>query len=220
MHKILHIHASPRPESYSLRLAKAFLNAFMKGQSDYGCETIDLFDDGLPEFDAPAAAAKYSVMRGVEPQDEAAEVWLHVTDCITKFKSADMYVISSPMWNFGIPYRLKQYFDIIVQPGLTFAYAPGEGYRGLVTDRPAVLLLARGGAYPNGTVNAQYDMQKPYLEAILRYIGFTDIRTVVLDKTLSVGVEVVEAEVQKALAQAIELARQMAGEMQSVSTAS
>lgn len=209
MHKILHINASPRADSYSLRLAKVFLESFIQTHGDYGCETLDLFDIDLPEFDAPAAAAKYSVLRGIEPQDKAAEVWLRVSEVITRLKSADMLVISSPMWNFGIPYRLKQYFDIIVQPGLTFSYVPGAGYKGLVTDRPAVLLLARGGAYPSGTIDAQYDMQKPYLELILKFIGFTDIRTVVLDKTLAGPAAVVESDFQRAATQARELARQM-----------
>jgi len=36
-------------------------------------------------------------------------------------------LISTPMWNFGIPYKLKQWFDLIVQ----LAHLPlrsGSGY--------------------------------------------------------------------------------------------
>ena len=36
--------------------------------------------------------------------------------------SADKYVPAIPMWNFGIPYRLKQNINILVQPGYTFSY--------------------------------------------------------------------------------------------------
>ena len=40
---------------------------------------------------------------------------------------ADRVLISTPMWNFSIPYKLKQWFDIIVQPGLTFRFDPVPG---------------------------------------------------------------------------------------------
>lgn len=50
------------------------------------------------------------------------------------------------MWNFGIPYRLKQYIDILVQPGYTFSYSPEQGYTGLV-NKPAAVVYARGGDY-------------------------------------------------------------------------
>lgn len=208
MPRILHIHASPRTDSYSLRLAKAFLGAFVERHPLFGCETLDLFDADLPPFDAPAATAKYGLMYGQPPQDGASQVWQRVGQIIGHFKSADMHVISSPMWNFGIPYRLKQYFDILVQPGMTFSYSPATGYKGLVTGCPAVLLLARGGSYPSGTADARFDLQLPYLELILKFIGFTDIQSVVLDKTLS-GPDTAEKAAQEAIQRAKDLAGRM-----------
>ena len=47
-----------------------------------------------------------------------------------RFSHADRVLISSPMSNFGVPYKLKQWFDLIVQPGITFTFSPAEGYRG------------------------------------------------------------------------------------------
>ena len=209
MPRILHVHASPRPESFSLRLAKAFLNAYVQKHPNFGFETLDLFDADLPPFDAAAAAAKYGLIYGLQPLDTNAEVWHRVTQLIEQFKSADMHVISSPMWNFGIPYRLKQYFDILVQPGITFAHSPAAGsYRGLVTGRPMVLLLARGGSYPSGTIDAQFDLQTPYLELILKFIGVTEFHTVVVEETLA-GPDTAEKAAQEAIRKAIELAQQM-----------
>lgn len=208
-HRILHIQASPRMESYSSRLAKAFLDAYTAAHPQCGLETLNVFLADLPPFEAPAAAAKYAVIEGQEPRNEAQRAWKEVIRVADQFKSADMLVISSPMWNFGIPYKLKQYIDIIVQPGLTFQYIPGEGYKGLVTGRPAVLLLARGGEYPPDTAGEKFDMQKPYLEMVLRYIGFTDIRTVITENTLA-GAEAAQAGIAKAIEQATELAKQFA----------
>lgn len=46
-----------------------------------------------------------------------------------RFTSADDYLFTVPMWNGGIPYRLKLYIDIITQPGLLFGFDPTAGYR-------------------------------------------------------------------------------------------
>lgn len=61
------------------------------------------------------------------------------------------------------------------QPTYTFSYSPKEGYRGLVTDKRAVLVYARGGEYPPGTDGEAFDLQKRYMETILGFIGFSDI---------------------------------------------
>jgi FMN-dependent NADH-azoreductase len=84
------------------------------------------------------------------------------------------YFFSLPMWNFGIPYKLKRLIDVIVQPTYTFSYSPKEGYRGLVTAKPAVMVYARGGEYPAGTDGEGFDLQKRYMELILGFIGFRD----------------------------------------------
>ncbi len=209
MAKILHVQASPRGwQSASYRVAKAFVDEYGKAHPDTGVEMLPLFSMHIPEFMAPEAAAKYMVLEGVEPVDHAAKAWAAVIEVINKFKTGDLYVISSAMWNFSIPYRLKQYIDLIVQPGLTFSFTPGAGYKGLVTGRPAVLILARGGDYPQGGPGVSFDMQRPYLEMILKFIGFTDIRSIIIEPTLA-GSDVMEQKVAQACEQARALAKTM-----------
>jgi FMN-dependent NADH-azoreductase len=89
------------------------------------------------------------------------------------------------MWNFGIPYKLKHYIDVIVQPGYTFSFSPEEGYKGLMTGKPVAAIYARGGAYGPGTGAESYDLQKPYLEHILGFMGFSDFQTILIEPTLS-----------------------------------
>ena len=150
MSKLLHILASPRVESYSTRVAKAFLDAYRRARRDDQIETLDLFQADIPPFYAPQAKAKYAVMGGQTPRDEAEAAWKPIVNAINHFKGFDKYVLSSPMWNFGVPYRLKQYVNVIVQPSLTVAFSPEKGYTGLVTGRPLLLILARGGVYKTG----------------------------------------------------------------------
>ena len=121
MSKLLHILASPRVESYSTRVAKAFLDSYRRAQPDDHIDVLDLARADIPPFHAPQAKAKYAVAAGQAPRDEAEAAWQPVIKTINHFKVFDKYVLSSPMWNFGVPYRLKQYIDVIVQPSLTVA---------------------------------------------------------------------------------------------------
>ncbi|MHC5034425.1 MAG: NAD(P)H-dependent oxidoreductase [Planctomycetota bacterium] len=97
---------------------------------------------------------------------------------------------------------------IFVQPGYTFAVTPEGSYEGLVCGKPIFIAYARGGEYAEGTQYAPFDLQKSYLEVILGFMGFTDMRSVVVEPTLVAGPDVA-AERRAA---AIELARRIARE--------
>ena len=118
----------------------------------------------------------------------------------------DKYLLSLPMWNFGIPYTLKHYIDVLVQPGLTFSYTPSEGYKGLVTGRPAAAVYARGGAYGPGSGAENYDKQSDYLRHILGFIGLTDVKQIFVEPTLA-GPDAKEKAVAMAKENAEKLAR-------------
>jgi FMN-dependent NADH-azoreductase len=102
-------------------------------------------------------------------------------------------LISSPMWNFGLPYKLKQWFDLIVQPGPTFAFNPAEGYRGLVNDRPTIVILASGSDFVTGMNRGRVDMATPYLRDILRFIGVHSVRFVPIEPTAGAADQVTAA---------------------------
>jgi len=110
------------------------------------------------------------------------------------------------MWNFGIPYKLKQYVDILVQPGYTFSHDPAAGFSGLITGRPVFIAYASGGEYGEGSEAAAFDLQKPYLALILGFMGLTDIRSVTVAPTLLAGPEAAAAARESAIAQAREMA--------------
>ncbi|MEM8732961.1 MAG: NAD(P)H-dependent oxidoreductase [Planctomycetota bacterium] len=108
------------------------------------------------------------------------------------------------MWNFGIPYKLKHLIDVLAQPGQTFSFDPATGYSGLVTGKPVAVVYARGGAYSSDETRGM-DMQKSYLEFLLGFIGFTDIRNIVIEPTL-VAPDDVTATITSAKKLAIEIA--------------
>ena len=185
MARLLYIETSPRKDrSASIEAAKTFIGEYKRTHPDDVVETLDLWTTHLPEFDGHVIDSKYAILHGLEHTDEQRQAWKGVEDVIGKFNEADKYLFSLPMWNFGIPYKLKHYIDVIVQPGYTFSFSPEEGYKGLVTDKPIAVIYARGGAYGPGTGAESYDLQKAYLEHILGFIGFKDFQTLLVEPTL------------------------------------
>lgn len=210
MSKLLHLEASPRKErAYSVQAAAKFLEAYHASHPDNEIETVDLWRIKLPELNHDTLNAKYKILHGLELSAGEAAAWAKVTDLVAHFKDADHYLWSLPMWNFGLPYKLKHFLDVIIQPGLTFGFSPENGYSGLVVNRPAVIIAARGGEYSSTPVAGENDFQLPYLEHLLRFIGFTDIKTVKLEPTLKGGVQGAEAALNAAGEQARVLAEAM-----------
>ncbi len=205
--KLIHIDSSPMGgRSVSSRAAREFINEYTKIHPEVVTETIDIWQEDIPFFNGVAASGKYKIMKGLPHSEEEKKAWERITREIDRFKSADRYVISSPMWNFSIPFRLKQYIDTVVQPGFTFSFTPDEGYKGLLTGKKAVLFLARGGEYGEGTGGESFDFQKPYLELVLGFMGIEVAGTFLIEPTLSRGEEVALATLEKAVEEAKKIA--------------
>jgi FMN-dependent NADH-azoreductase len=207
MARVLHIAASPRGErSKSGQVAHAFLEEYRRLAPDDDVSELNVFSAELPDFDGPALQAKYNIMHGLDRSQPEQQAWSQIEAVIADFKAADKYVVSLPMWNFGIPYRLKQYFDIVVQPGYTFSFDPQKGYSGLLTDRPVVAIYARGGEYAVPEAS-HLDLQKPYVETILGFMGLTDVRSIIVEPTLAGGPDLATERIEQAVTKAKELAK-------------
>ncbi len=177
--KLLHIVATPREaRSNTLPLATDFIEALRAQQGDLEVDVIDLFRSDLPAVAGSNIEVKYDLMVGVAIDKDHAESWARIERLIADFLAADVYLVTSPMWNFSIPYALKYYIDCLVQPGYAFQYNE-QGYPvGMVHGKKMICLTSRGGDYgPNSPMNT-FDFQEPYLRAIFGFIGITDIEFV------------------------------------------
>jgi FMN-dependent NADH-azoreductase len=209
MARLLYIEASPRKDmSSSIKVARVFIEEYHRTHPDDVVDILDLWQTDLPEFDGDVINAKYAILHGDKLTEEQKKAWVAVEKVIDNFKKTDKYLISLPMWNFGIPYKLKHYFDVIVQPGYTFSYTPEKGYMGLVTGKPVTVIYARGGSYSSGTGAESYDLQKGYMDVILQFIGFTEIKSIIIEPMLMVTHE----EKAGIIEVANESARKMSGE--------
>jgi FMN-dependent NADH-azoreductase len=179
MTRLLHISASPRgAASESRALAEHFLASVHDARPELDIETFDLWDGTLPEFGPAAAGAKMSVFAGQTPTREQATAWAAAKATYERFDAADEYLFSVPMWNHGIPYILKQFIDVVSQPGMVFAFDPEHGYTGLLNGKKAAVIYTSAVYGPGRPPAFGEDLQAPYLESWLRWTGITDITTV------------------------------------------
>jgi len=176
---LLHVIATPRSTvSATLRVSHRFLEQLHVDCPDVQIETLDLFTDDMPTLAGQNIDSKYDLMRGQPIEASRAAPWRSIEKLIRQFLRADICLISSPMWNFSIPYALKYYIDAIVQPGYLFAYNDAGFPVGLCGGKKLVCVTSRGGDYSTGTPMQPYDMQEPYLRAIFGFVGITDIEFV------------------------------------------
>src|SRR5690349_24299298 len=144
---------------------------------------MDLWREHLPEFEGYVLEAKYARMNGKAFTDSQRDAFAVAERIAIRLALADRVLISTPMWNFSIPYKLKQWFDVIVQPGLTFRFDPATGYQPLLKDRPTLVIVASGSDFVTGMNRGRTDMATPYLREVLRFIGFSDVRFVLIGPT-------------------------------------
>lgn len=181
MTKVLHVHASPKRErSGSGKMAATFLDHYRLLNPKDEVKTLSLFECGLPEFGFDESEAKLAPFFGDELTEQQQGKWQGVLDIITAFDDADKILLSTPMWNGSIPYKLKHYIDILVQPLVTFGFNPETGEQfGLLKDRPLQFILTRSSV----PVGDPFDNQLPYLKSIFDFMGIKDQRIIVADST-------------------------------------
>jgi len=176
---LLHISASPRGgRSESLAVAASFLDTFRSEHPGEPVETYDLWDGTLPAFGPDAAAAKMAIFAGERPRGAAARAWQSAVDTFRRFDAADRYLFSVPMWNAGVPYVLKQFIDVISQPGLVFGFDPEQGYTGLLTGKRAAVIYTSAVYGPDRGPAFGDDFQAPFFTGWLRWAGITDVSEV------------------------------------------
>lgn len=114
---------------------------------------------------------------------------------IAELKAADVIVIASPMYNFGMSSTLKAWFDHIARAGVTFRYT-SEGPEGLLKGKKTVVIESRAGFYGEGGT-PHMDGQEPHLRALLGFVGLDEVTYVRAEK-LAFGPDAATASIEAA----------------------
>jgi FMN-dependent NADH-azoreductase len=188
MSTLLHISASPRGEaSTSLHIADTFVETYRQTHPDDTLLTWDLWDGTLPDFGPAAASAKMTVFGGGTPEGAQADAWQAARAAFARFDAADRLLFSVPMWNAGVPYVLKQFIDVVSQPGTVFGIDPATGYIPLLAGRGkrAAVIYTSAVWGPALAVAFGRDFQSTYFDDWLRWTGIDDITAVRYHPTLT-----------------------------------
>jgi FMN-dependent NADH-azoreductase len=169
--KLLQIDSSARAGSVTRRLTAKFAEEWSANHPTGEVIRRDLSTTMLPLITDDWNATQ------IEPskRSPAHRNYLSTSDAlIEEVQAADTIVIGAPMYNFAIPSLLKAWIDQIVRVGKTVAYGP-HGHQGLLGNKKAFVITARGGGYEKGSPAEKFDFQEPYLRHIFGFIGLTDV---------------------------------------------
>jgi FMN-dependent NADH-azoreductase len=186
MTDLLHISASPSAEgSHSGAAARALVGAYQALAPSKEVTAIDVWDLELPEFDAAMIAAKFAVLRSQDATEAQRAQWAKAVRLSRQFNQAENYLFSLPMWNYGVPYRLKHYIDIVTLPGQNWSWSRADGYRPLLKGKRAVLIYSSAGDFSGAAAGAYQDYQKPFMRQWLRFIGVEVVDEIAVAPTLT-----------------------------------
>lgn len=95
---------------------------------------------------------------------------------VEQLEAADLLIITTPIYNFGVPAALKAWIDQVARAGRTFRYTE-KGPVGLLEGKRAIVVVTSGGT----RVGSEIDFTTPYLRHVLGFIGIHDVQFVAAD---------------------------------------
>ncbi|MFA5147441.1 MAG: NAD(P)H-dependent oxidoreductase [Candidatus Omnitrophota bacterium] len=209
MKRLLHIIATPRgADSRTLKVSAVFLEELKKKYPDCAVDELNVSTEKLPSLTVQVVEGKYVLLGGRDLTGKLKTAWKEVERHIERFLAADIYLVSTPMWNFSIPYTLKQYIDVILQPRYLFRYTD-KGAEGLVKGRKMVVITSRGGDYGPSSPARAYDLQEPYLKTAFGFAGISDMTFINAEPMDALGPDVCKAKISEARSKARETASRL-----------
>lgn len=184
--KLLHIQVSPSQENSSSRKASKYLAERIKHFKPEIKETVlDLDSNPLPHLSGKTISAFFTPIDN-QTQDQRDAILLS-DKMVDQLFDTDTIIISTPMWNMGIPSVLKAWFDHVTRAGRTFAFTKEGTKLGLVKGKKVYIVISSGGLFTEGPFMAD-DQCLPYLKTGLAYIGIDDIELIRVEGTAMPGI--------------------------------
>lgn len=183
MTHILHIDASARTSrSITRDLSGAFVSAWRDREPAVSVTHRDVGRAPPPIVDEAWIAAAFAG----DARTPAQQATLAMSETlIDEIEAADVIVLGTPMYNYGMPAALKAWFDQVVRIGRTFTFDLARGDRPLepiLSGRRLAILASWGefGFGPDG-VNARHGHLVPHIRSCARYLGADVIEEIAVE---------------------------------------
>jgi len=196
--KTLIINAQPdfrNGDHYSVKLQQQFLKKF---QSKFPSETVDvinLYNTEIPRLTTDELLGIWEKEAAhISLTSEQERILAINQRLIKQFKEHHRIVITSPLHNFNVTSKMKDYIDNILVAHETFKYT-AEGSVGLMTDNyKAMLLQASGSIYTNNDRYTPLEFSRMYLQGIFEELmGFDNFSIVRIQGLQTSGVDIKHA---------------------------
>ncbi|CAB3734960.1 FMN-dependent NADH-azoreductase 2 [Achromobacter deleyi] len=184
--RLLNIESSPRgAQSASIAIANAFIDAYRQACPALEVDTLNVWEEALPEFDSQTIGAKYKRVSNTPLDTAESSAWARIESLARRFQEADRIVMGVPMWNFGYPYKLKQLIDLVSQRNMLFTFN-GQAYGPMLDIARALVIHVRGQSHDNaanGNSSPGFAHQADYIEFWLKFIGVRDVSSLTVEHT-------------------------------------
>jgi FMN-dependent NADH-azoreductase len=184
--RLLNIITSPRRErSASIAVIDSFLLEYQKRIKGVVVDTLDVWTESLPEFDAEAIGAKYKGVSGEAMTSSERATWEKIRELASRFQKADRIVLGVPMWNFSFPYKLKLLIDLASQRNMLFTF-DGKEYGPALNIDKAFVAYVRGQSEEAGFQRVpppSFEYVTKYIEFWLHFIGVRSIMAMTVEHT-------------------------------------
>jgi FMN-dependent NADH-azoreductase len=174
---ILHLDASARAaRSLSRRLSQRFVDAWLGHRPNDRVIRRDLAADPPPHVTEAWIAAAFTP---AHRRDAAMRKTLAWSDkAIAELEAADLIVLGTPMYNYGMPSALKAWFDQVIRVGRTFTFDLRRGdwpIEPVLAGKRLVVLSPRGefGFGPGG-VRAGRNQLDPHIRTCAPFLGVAE----------------------------------------------
>lgn len=172
---VLEISASARSEeSVSRRLTRDIIAALEDREGEIQLTQRDLAE-GVAFVDERWIEANFTPEE--KRNGRQRDVLALSDELIAELQEADLILIGSPIYNFGVPAALKAWVDMVARARVTFRYTE-NGPKGLLEGKRAIIVIASGGV----PVDSAVDFATPYLRQALRFIGIDDVEVIAADQ--------------------------------------
>lgn len=181
--KTLVINAHPdykNQSHFSAQLQDLFLKKYNEKYDSQELTVLNIYETQIPKIEEGQLLDIWTKQaQSLELSQEESQIAGASLALLGQFKAHHRIVIVSPLHNFNITSKMKDYLDNILIARETFKYTE-KGSVGLMMDNyKALLLLASGGIYTNDDRYKSLDFAPSYLRGMFQEImGFDDFQLV------------------------------------------
>jgi len=201
---VLVVKANNRPASEAV--SSKMYETFMENIEGTSVTTFDVFAEDMPYFGQDAFNAFGKIQSGEKMSDVEQRLLAAKQKAMDAFSAADVVVFAFPLWNLTIPAKLQTFIDYVYQAGYTFKYTPEGQLVGLMGDKKAVILSARGGIYSTPEA-APLEMAANYIKNVVGGVFGMEIADEVIIEGHNAAPDQAETIIAEGLAKVAEVAK-------------